>query len=100
LIVSTSYLNIFQIHGLQFQHFFDSCAKAVAELKVMQVIAGYRFLSLLGYVSTSVLDVAIVVQEVHFTDLFLYWQQNVTSNLVCFMLDVSIKCGMVDHHIT
>jgi hypothetical protein len=36
----------------------------VAELKVMQVITGYRFLSLLGYVSTCVLDVAIVVQHV------------------------------------
>ena len=38
-------------------------------------------------------------KEVHFTDWFLYWQQNITSSLVCFVLDVSITCGMVDHHI-
>ena len=63
-MVSKSCLGIFQIHGLQFQYFFDSCAKDVAELKVMQVIKGYRFLSLLGYVSTCVLDVAIVVKHV------------------------------------
>jgi len=63
LIVSKSCLGFFKIRGLQFQY-FDSCAKAVAELKVMQVITGYRFLSLLGYVSTCVLDVAIVVQHV------------------------------------
>jgi len=64
LIVSKSCLDIFQIHWLQFQYFFDSCGKAVAELKVMQVITGYKFLSLLGYVSTCVLDVAIVLQHV------------------------------------
>jgi len=36
----------------------------VAELMVMQLITGYRFLSLLGYVSTCVLDIAIVMQHV------------------------------------
>ena len=64
LIVSELCLGIFHIHGLQFQFFSDSCAKAAAELKVMQLITGYRFLPLLGYVSTCVLDIAIVVQHV------------------------------------
>jgi len=36
----------------------------VAELKVMQVITGYRFLSVLGYVRTCVLDVTTVMQHV------------------------------------
>jgi hypothetical protein len=64
LIVSELCLGIFQIHGLQFQYFLDSCAKAVAELRVTQLITSYRFLSLLGYARTCVLDVAIVVQHV------------------------------------
>lgn len=38
-------------------------------------------------------------KEVHFTDWFLYCQQNITSSLVCCMLDINIKCGMVDHRI-
>jgi len=38
-------------------------------------------------------------KEVHFTYWFHYLQQNITSSLVCFMLDISIKCRMVDHRI-
>lgn len=33
LIVSESCVCMFQINGLQFQHFIDSCAKAVAAIK-------------------------------------------------------------------